>query len=192
MERIPSKLGRDWWNETLTRGMNLKKHFTIVFFAVRRRPEVCCLYLVTVVENMSVQFVFWSLGPLSKTCLLQKRLPLSAVKAMVIFHVRCTYVSSESNIFSFFITHSMHSLKDTEFWLCYFLFIVPVVINDFKLCNHQFIAPSLYNQITQLIFITDIVRPKIKCTTLFSGTLFLCEVSRFLSKLLTDYATAAK
>ena len=36
--------------------------------------------------------------------------------------------------------------------------------------NHQFIAPSLYNQITQLIFITDIIKPKIKCTTLF-GTL---------------------
>ena len=43
-----------------------KKHFTIVLFAVRRRPEVCCLCLVTAVENVSVQFVFWSLGPLSK------------------------------------------------------------------------------------------------------------------------------
>ena len=31
-----------------------------------------------------------------------------------------------------------------------------MVKNDLKLCvNHQFIAPSLYNQITQLIFITD-------------------------------------
>ena len=67
-----------------------KKRFTVVLFAVRRRPEVCCLScLVIAVENMSVQFVFWSLGPLSKTCLLQKRLPLSAVKAMVIFHLRC-------------------------------------------------------------------------------------------------------
>ena len=66
-----------------------KKHFTIVLFAVPRRPEVCCLCLITTVENMSVQFVFWGLGPLSKTRLLQKRLPLSAVKAMVIFHVRC-------------------------------------------------------------------------------------------------------
>ena len=57
----------------------------------------------------------------------------------------------------------MHSLKDTQFWLCYFLFIVPVVKNNLKLCvNHQFIAPSLYNQITQLIFITDKFRPKIK------------------------------
>ena len=65
--------------------------------------------------------------------------------------------------------------------------------NDLKLCvNHQFIAPSLYNQITQLIFVTDIFRPKIKCTTLFGGLLCLCEVSRFLSKLLTDHATAAK
>ena len=66
-----------------------KKHFTIVLFAVRRRPEVCCLCLITAVENMSVQFVFWGLGPLSKTCLLQKRLPLSAVKAVVVFHERC-------------------------------------------------------------------------------------------------------
>ena len=79
-------------------------------------------------------------------------------------------------------------------WLClYFLFIVPVVENDLKLSvNHQFIATSLYNQRTQLIFITDIFRPKIKCTTLFGGTLCLCEVSRFLSKLLTDHATAAR
>ena len=59
----------------------------------------------------------------------------------------------------------MHSLKDTQFWPCYFLFIVPVVKND------QLIAPSLYNQVTQLIFITDIFRPKIKCTTLFGGNL---------------------
>ena len=62
--------------------------------------------------------------------------------------------------------------------------------NDLKLCvNHQFIAPSLYNQITQLIFITDIFRPKIKYTTLFGGLLCLYKVSRFLSKLLTDHAT---
>ena len=73
------------------------------------------------------------------------------------------------------------------------LFIVPVVKNDSKLCvKHQFISPSLYNQITQLIFITDIFRPRIKCTTLFGGTLCLCEVSQFLSKLLTDHATAAR
>ena len=73
----------------------------------------------------------------------------------------------------------MQSLKDTQFWLCYFLFIVPVVKNYLKLCvNQQFIAPSLYNQITQLIFITDRFRPKIKCTTLFGGTLCLCEVMR--------------
>ena len=31
-----------------------KKHFTIVLFAVRRRPEVCCLCLITAVENMHV------------------------------------------------------------------------------------------------------------------------------------------
>ena len=35
--------------------------------------------------------------------------------------------------------------------------------------NHQFIVPSLYNQITQLIFITDIIKPKIKCTTFFGA-----------------------
>ena len=44
-----------------------------------------------------------------KTCLLQKRLPLSAVKAMVIFHVRCDRCclyccDSENNIFKFLIT----------------------------------------------------------------------------------------
>ena len=67
------------------------------------------------------------------------------------------------------------------------------VIVDLKLCvNHQFIAPSLYNQITQLILITDIFRPKIKCTSLFGGTLCLWEVSRFLSNLCTDHATAAR
>ena len=31
---------------------------TIVLFAVRRLPEVCCLCLITAVENVSVQFVF--------------------------------------------------------------------------------------------------------------------------------------
>ena len=40
-------------------------------FGVNLRSVVC---LVTAVENLLVQFVFWSLGPLSKTCLLQKRL----------------------------------------------------------------------------------------------------------------------
>ena len=64
----------------------------------------------------------------------------------------------------------MHSLKDTQFLLCYFLFVVPVVKNDLKLCvNHQFIAPSLHNQITQLIIITDIFGPKIKYITLFGN-----------------------
>ena len=75
------------WNTY--QGHELEKRFTIVLFAVWRRPEVCCLCLVTAVENVSVQFVFWSLGPLSKTCLLQKQLPLSAVKAMAIFRIRC-------------------------------------------------------------------------------------------------------
>ena len=112
---------------------------------------------------------------------------------MVIFHVRCDRWCLTRTIFLVFIIHSMHSLKDTQFLLCYFLLIVPMLKNDLNLCvNHQFIAPPLYNQITQLIFITDIFRPKIKCTTLFGGLLCLCQVSRFLSKLLTDHATAAK
>ena len=51
-------------------------NFTNVLFVIRRRREVCCLCLVTAVENVSIQFVFWSLGSLSKTCLLQKWLPL--------------------------------------------------------------------------------------------------------------------
>ena len=55
--------------------------------------------------------------------------------------------------------------------------------NDLKLCvNHQFIAPSLYNQITQLIFITDIFRPKIKCTTLFGGNLCFVRGQSFSVK----------
>ena len=83
MKHIPSNLGhdKDWWNETLTRGMNLKKPFTIVLFAVRSQPEVCCLCLVTAVESVSVHFVFWSLGLLSKKCLLQKWLPLKRSKS---------------------------------------------------------------------------------------------------------------
>ena len=109
---------------------------------------------------------------------------------MVTFHVRCDRwclsscgsVSPENTILSFFVINSMHSLKDTQFWLCYFLFFVPVLKKDLKLSvNHQFIAPSFYNQITQLIFITDIFRPKRKCTTFFARTLCLSEVSRFLS-----------
>ena len=43
--------------------MNLKKRLTIVLFAVRRRPEVCCLCLVTAVENVSVQFVSLKFRP---------------------------------------------------------------------------------------------------------------------------------
>ena len=74
------------WNTYQGHEFEKTFNFTIVLFALRRRPEVCCLCLVNAVENVSVQFVFWSLGPLSKTCLVQKRLPLSAVK---VFHVRC-------------------------------------------------------------------------------------------------------
>ena len=41
---------------------------------------------------------------------------------MVIFHVRCDRWCLTRTIFLVFIIHSMHSLKDTQFWLCYFLF----------------------------------------------------------------------
>ena len=45
-----------------------------IFYA---QENLAACVLVTAVENVSIQLVFWSLGPLSKTCLLQKRLPLS-------------------------------------------------------------------------------------------------------------------
>ena len=71
-----------WMKWYIYQGHDFEKPFNFVSFAVRRWPEDCCLCLVTAAENVSVQFEFWRLGPLSKTCLLQKRLPLSAVKAM--------------------------------------------------------------------------------------------------------------
>ena len=37
----------------------------------------------------------------------------------------------------------MQSLKDTQFWLCYFLFIVPVVKNDFFLAARFVSARSV-------------------------------------------------
>ena len=77
----------------------------------------------------------------------------------------------------------MHSLKIPIFDL-FFPICFAMVKNDLKLSvYHQLIAPSLYNQITQMIFITDIFRPRIKCITVFGGTLCLCEISRFLSNL---------
>ena len=89
MERIPSKLEQDWWNETLTRGMNLKNLSLLYYsFGGDLRLVVYVSLLQQKTSRYSFQ-VFWSLGQLSKTCLLQKRLPLSAVKAMVIFRVRC-------------------------------------------------------------------------------------------------------
>ena len=45
-----------------------------IFFA---QENLAACVLVTAVENVSIQFVFWSSGPLSKTCLLRKRLQLS-------------------------------------------------------------------------------------------------------------------
>ena len=51
----------------------------------------------------------------------------------------------------------MHSLKDTHFWLCSSLLNLYAWLKTILSCvNHQFVALSLYNQITQLIFITDI------------------------------------
>ena len=72
------------WNTY--QGHEFEKTFHYCIIRRWKRPEVCCLAC----ENIRFSsLLFWSLGPLSKTCLLQKRLPLSAVKAMVIFHVRC-------------------------------------------------------------------------------------------------------
>ena len=83
MHTIKTWIGLMKWNTY--QGHEFEKPFTILLFPVRKRPEVCCLCLVTAAENVSVQFVFCRrLGPLSKTCLLQKWLPLSAVKAIVI------------------------------------------------------------------------------------------------------------
>ena len=66
------------------------------------------VYVLLLQQKMSPYslHVFWSLGLLGKICLLQKWLPLRAVKAMVIFHeycdcwclYSCDYVSSENNI----------------------------------------------------------------------------------------------
>ena len=79
-------------------GMNLKKRFTIVLFAIPRRPEVCCLCLITAVENIWVQFVFWNLGPLSKTRLLRKRLPLLLIFAVLKIKVIHIYLSMACTI----------------------------------------------------------------------------------------------
>ena len=104
MHTIKTWTGLMKWNTY--QGHEFEKPFTIVLF-LRRRPEVCCLCLVTAAEMSPYSLhVFWSLGPLGKICLLQKWLPLRAVKAMVIFHeycdcwclYSCDYVSSENNI----------------------------------------------------------------------------------------------
>ena len=106
MECIPSKLGQDWWNETLTRGMNLKNLSLLYYsFGGDLRSAVYVLLLQQKMSPYSLH-VFWSLDPLGKICLLQKWLPLRAVKAMVIFHeycdcwclYSCDYVRSKNNI----------------------------------------------------------------------------------------------
>ena len=89
MERIPSKPGQDWWNETLTRGMNLK-NLSLLYYSFG--GDLRLVFYVSLLQQKTSRYsfqVFWSLGQLSKTCLLQKPLPLSAVKAMVIFRVLC-------------------------------------------------------------------------------------------------------
>ena len=98
-----------------------KKRFTIVLFAIWRRPEVCCLCLVTAAENVSVQ--------VRKTCLLQKRLPLSAVKAMVLFHIRC-------DRWCFFLC----PLLPCAFYAGYDLIIY--FIFNFFLTDHRSLIPS--------------------------------------------------
>ena len=97
--------------------------------------------------------VLRSLSQFGKTCLLGKRLPLCAEKEMAIFHLKCDlwcmyscdFVILENNIYA----PSMHSLNNIHFGLCFFVFIAPLAKNDLILCVYcQFIAPSLYNQIT--------------------------------------------
>ena len=62
-------------------------------------------------------------------------------------------MSDQNNIFSFYNTQH-------AFFKRYPVLTLLFPIYCAKLCvNHQFIVPSLYNQITQLIFITDIFRP---------------------------------
>ena len=80
------------WNTYQVHEFEKTFHYCII-----RRSEVTwgllfmSCYCIRNVSPVSLQFVFWSFGPLSKTCLLQKRLPLSAEKAMVIFHVCCDF-----------------------------------------------------------------------------------------------------
>ena len=88
------------------------KNISLLYYSPFGSDLRCVVYVSLLLACENIRFsslLFWSLGPLSKTCLLQKWLPLSAVRAMVILHVRCDrwclsccgYVSSENNIFSF-------------------------------------------------------------------------------------------
>ena len=84
-------------------------------------------------------------------------------------------------IFFHFPDSRLFVLTDFHFYFCFLTWVktenllYPFVKNDLKLCvNHQFIAPLLYNQITQLIFITDIFRPKVQH---FLAARFLCARS---------------
>ena len=86
--------------------MNLKNLSLLYYsFGGDLRSAVYVLLLQQKMSPYSLH-VFWSLDPLGKICLLQKWLPLRAVKAMVIFHeycdcwclYSCDYVSSKNNI----------------------------------------------------------------------------------------------
>ena len=84
-------------------------------------------------------------------------------------------------IFFHFPDSRLFVLTDFHFYFCFLTWVktenllYPFVKNDLKLCvNHQFIAPLLYNQITQLIFITDIFRPKVQH---FLAARFVCARS---------------
>ena len=106
-----------WMKWYIYQGHDFEKPFNIVSFAVRRWPEVCCLCLVTAAENVLVQFEFWSLGPLSKTCLLQKWLPLSAVKAMSVQ----LWVSKLRTIFNIAFYNTQHAFfKRYPIWTLFF------------------------------------------------------------------------
>ena len=64
------------------------------------------------------------------------------------------------------------------------IFIVPGVKNDLKLCvNHQFITPSLYDQIAKPIFITDILRPVGGRGGSYFPYILLSEIQTMLSQL---------
>ena len=62
MEGVPSSLGQDWWNETIsTDGHEFEKPFAIIIICLKATWSL--LY-----KNVSVEFVFWSLSPVKQVC----------------------------------------------------------------------------------------------------------------------------